>query len=186
MNAQAEWFDNQANTVEWVDKQHFTDRFTVEQLKEKLQTTNQYLEAWGEAYKVTQSEELLQKVMRTTRFRAILRLAIIKRQRDSDDPLFNELKEVKAEKHKLHNENIQLKAVIGKLKAKLKGQMQANEGILKGLANQKQKTINHMNSTTRERHIHGEFKKLVREEFGVDTYMRLIQKADLIAEEKCK
>ncbi|ETR94440.1 hypothetical protein [Acinetobacter lactucae] len=186
MNAQNEWFDNQANSVEWVDKQHFTDRFTIEELKEKLQTTNQYLEAWGEAYKVTQSEELLQKVMRTTRFRAILRLAIIKRQRDSDDPLFNELKEVKAEKHKLHNENIQLKATIGKLKSKFQGQIQANEGFLKGLATQKQKVINVQKSNFRNNEIHFAFKEIIKRELGMERYLVLIKEADLAAEEKCK
>jgi molybdopterin converting factor small subunit len=186
MNAQNEWFDNQANSVEWVDKPQYTDQFTVEELKEKLLQTNQYLEAWGEAYKVTQSEELLQKVMKTTRFRAILRLAIIKRQRDSDDPLFNELREVKAEKHKLHKENIQLMAIISKLKSKLQGQIQANEGLLKGLATQKQKVVNVQKSNFRNNEIHCEFKEIIKRELGMERYLVLIKEADVAAEEKCK
>lgn len=186
MNAQAEWFDNQANTVEWVDKQHFTDRFTVEELKEKLQTTNQYLEAWGEAYKVTQSEELLQKVMRTTRFRAILRLAIIKRQRDSDDPLFHELRIAKEGNHKLHNENLQLHARINKLKKQLERQTQHGELLVKAVQGQKQKVINVQNSNARNNEIHWQFKEIIKRELGFERYLVLIKEADVAAEEKCK
>ena len=180
----SQWFDNQANVIDFVKPKERLEDFTVEELKEKLLETNQQITSWADLYKQTQNELFLEKLAKLNRFRCALQINILKKRRSGDDPAYSEVKQLKATQFVLHNK---MQGEISSLRKQLARSEKANTGLLqqnellrKGIQNQKQKTINVQQSTHRNIRIHNIFKELIKDEIGAARYLELISQADKI------
>lgn len=182
------WFDNQSNAVEWVGKNQKTfskkpiKECTLDELKEKLLFVNQTLDSFNLVYAATHSERMFLKIEKLARFRGHLKTTIIKHQRNGDDPLFLELKQLKQENHKLLNANSILNSLVEKHKKKTKHLNLKISELQGGIENQKQKTINVQESYSRNLNVHNEFKNIIKNELGEARYMYLIKKAAAVVD----
>ena len=179
------WFDNRANTVSWIKpnknsktfKRENLEDLSVEQLQEKYALAIDQLKAFGD---VPEDAKQFVGAHASKLFSFMLAIrAAIKSKASPEQSLFMEQFEKYRKKAiaKDNNSNGNLKMQINNLTQQLES--------LKSARSKEKSLVKLRNlelADNRERMIHIEFKKLVREKLGEIAYLSLIQEADINAD----
>lgn len=181
------WFDNKANCVSWIKpnksrkkfKREDLNELSVEQLQEKYALAIDQLKAFGD---VPEDAKQFVGAHASKLFSFMLAIrATIKSKATPEQNLFMEQFE-DYRKKALSKEN----SSSGALKMQVNNLTQQLESLKSARSKDKSlvKLRNMELADNRERMIHIEFKKLVKERIGEIAYLSLIQEADVIADTK--
>lgn len=181
------WFDNKANSVSWIEpnksrkkfKREDLNELSVEQLQEKYALAIDQLKAFGD---VPEDAKQFVGAHASKLFSFMLAIrATIKSKATPEQSLFLQQFEEYRKKaiSKENSSNSSLKIQVNNLTQQLES--------LKTARSKEKSSVKLRNmelADNRERMIHIEFKKLVKERIGEIAYLSLIQEADVIADTK--
>lgn len=181
------WFDNKANSVSWIEpnksrkkfKREDLNELSVEQLQEKYALAIDQLKAFGD---VPEDAKQFVGAHASKLFSFMLAIrATIKSKATPEQSLFLQQFEEYRKKaiSKENSSNSSLKMQVNNLTQQLES--------LKTARSKEKSSVKLRNmelADNRERMIHIEFKKLVKERIGEIAYLSLIQEADVIADTK--
>ena len=181
------WFDNKANCVSWIQpktnkkkfKREDLNELSVEQLQDKYALAIDQLKAFGDVPEDAK-QFVGQHASKLFSFMLAIR-ATIKSKATPEQNLFMEQFEDYRKKaiSKENSSNSALKIQVNNLTQQLES--------LKTARSKEKSSVKLRNmelADNRERMIHIEFKKLVKERIGEIAYLSLIQEADVIADTK--
>lgn len=181
------WFDNKANTVSWIEPNKSSKKFkredlnalSVEQLQDKYALAIDQLRAFGDVPEDAK-QFVGQHASKLFCFMLAIR-ATIKSKATPEQSIFMEQFEDYRKKalSKDNQSNSTLKMQVNNLTQQLES--------LKSARSKEKSSVKLRNmelADNRERMIHIEFKKLVKEKIGEIAYLSLIQEADVIADTK--